>query len=212
MFKTSAVIEGIERNLQRRRCCLSCVPLISRPFRGNGHEGKKTTCPTCGNPKENVLRAYCKTCQSSISKAHYVANRSEYSMRRYAHQKVYRDRNMRLIMRYLASHPCVDCSEADPVVLDFDHVNGEKSDHVTRLAQTGRGVARVTAEIRKCVVRCANCHRRKTARERGWIYKGGGAPLSLRARRSTDEQPGPNGNDCRFDSGRRTRVDSRTWC
>jgi hypothetical protein len=29
--------------------------------------------------------------------------------------------------------------------------------------------ARVRAEIEKCDVRCVNCHRRKTARDFGWL-------------------------------------------
>lgn len=72
------------------------------------------------------------------------------------------------VRNYLADHPCVDCGESDPVVLDFDHVRGEKGDNVSRLVSHGHSWAAVRAEIEKCNVRCANCHRRKTAKELGF--------------------------------------------
>lgn len=74
---------------------------------------------------------------------------------------------MRWIFDYLREHPCVDCGEADPVVLEFDHVRGEKFATIARMAQ-GFSLAKVRAEIAKCDVRCANCHRRKTASQLGW--------------------------------------------
>ena len=59
---------------------------------------------------------------------------------------------------------CLDCGEKDQRVLDFDHVRGIKaftiSDHLDL------SPARLYAEIDKCEVRCANCHRRVTADRR----------------------------------------------
>jgi hypothetical protein len=73
------------------------------------------------------------------------------------------------VIEYLRSHPCVDCGETDPVVLDFDHVDRftKRWDIAGRI---GYGLAwrTIQAEIAKCVVRCANCHRRRTARQFGW--------------------------------------------
>lgn len=61
---------------------------------------------------------------------------------------------------------CVDCHERDPVVLDFDHRPGERK--LFNIGTTAMGVSqlRLLAEIAKCDVRCANCHRRITAGRR----------------------------------------------
>lgn len=70
------------------------------------------------------------------------------------------------ILDYKLRHPCVDCGEPDPIVLDFDHFR-DKIAHVSRMVGTGRPWTTIEAEIAKCEVRCANCHRRKTHSERG---------------------------------------------
>ncbi len=53
-------------------------------------------------------------------------------------------------------------------MLEFDHVRGEKIRALADMAWRGFGIERIEAEIAKCEVRCANCHRRKTAREQAW--------------------------------------------
>jgi hypothetical protein len=68
---------------------------------------------------------------------------------------------------YLLAHPCVDCGETDPLVLDFDHVRGDKVGEICILVGNRRPWPLIEAEIAKCDVRCANCHRRKTALESG---------------------------------------------
>jgi hypothetical protein len=74
-----------------------------------------------------------------------------------------------LLSAYLATHPCVDCGEKDPIVLAFHHRNpaeklGAVVDLITRL-QSNRTV--LLAEIAKCDVLCANCHLRRHAAD-GW--------------------------------------------
>lgn len=77
------------------------------------------------------------------------------------------------ILEYLLDHPCLDCGEADPIVLEFDH-----RDPATKTFAIGAfhirrsGMVAVKAEIEKCDVRCANCHRRKTYHERGRKHRG----------------------------------------
>jgi hypothetical protein len=72
------------------------------------------------------------------------------------------ERNVRHVYAVLAASRCADCGETDLCALDFDHV-GAKSGTVLRLAYNEVSLARLEAEIARCVVRCANCHRRRTA-------------------------------------------------
>jgi hypothetical protein len=68
------------------------------------------------------------------------------------------------LLDYFATHPCCDCGEPDPVVLDLDHRRDKKFDIAASL--TYRKWEVILAEIEKCDVVCANCHRRRTAAHR----------------------------------------------
>ncbi len=69
-----------------------------------------------------------------------------------------------MVWDYLLEHPCVDCGEQDPVVLEFDHLR-DKVDSICNLTRKAQTWKPIEEEINKCEVRCANCHRRKTSRE-----------------------------------------------
>ncbi len=72
---------------------------------------------------------------------------------------------------FLAEHTCVDCGEADVRCLDFDHRDSAtKSAEVSVLLGQGHAWSRIRAEMAKCDVRCANCHRRVTA-DRGQDWR-----------------------------------------
>jgi hypothetical protein len=83
------------------------------------------------------------------------------------------ERNIRIALETLERSGCVDCGVTDLPILDFDHVEG-KVDSVMRMAAGGCSELRLHAEIAKCVVRCGNCHRRRTARQFGY-YRAIGA-------------------------------------
>ena len=64
---------------------------------------------------------------------------------------------------------CADCGyNAHPRALDFDHIGTDKLGDVGRLAHHRIAIDRLMAEIAKCEVVCANCHRVRTwRREQG---------------------------------------------
>ena len=69
---------------------------------------------------------------------------------------------------YLAKHPCVDCGENNPMVLQFDHVRGKKFKPLSRMWTTGYSLERIEKEVEKCDIRCANCHSIRTAKQQQW--------------------------------------------
>ena len=69
------------------------------------------------------------------------------------------------IWNYLSSHPCVDCGQSNPTVLEFHHVRGKKKKEVTRLVRDGYSLKVIQKEISKCDVVCANCHKLRTYKD-----------------------------------------------
>src|SRR5438270_726621 len=72
-----------------------------------------------------------------------------------------------LVRERLASTRCNDCGEADPIVLEFDHV-GPKRRNVSALVAEGASIRAIEAEMAQCEVVCVNCHRKRTAERGGW--------------------------------------------
>ena len=99
----------------------------------------------------------------------YVNNRDYQQAKTIQNKKLNRVKIERLIVDHLRSHPCVDCGETNLLVLDFDHV-----DRTTKLRSLSASISaglttrKVLAEIEKCVIRCANCHRKRTAQQFNW--------------------------------------------
>ena len=117
--------------------------------------------------KKGERHNYCRPCHSDYHREHYLANKQRYIAQAAAHKaKTRLDRTTRLL-EYFRTHPCLDCGETDPVVLEFDHLR-DKAFAIGQ-ALDRYSWARVLAEIEKCEVVCANCHRRRTARRRGTL-------------------------------------------
>lgn len=96
----------------------------------------------------------------------YERNKVERRKQIHARRAVQTKMGRAHVRAYLELHACVDCPESDSVVLDFDHVRGEKKKSVSDLVATGYSLTAIDDEIAKCEVRCANCHRRRHARMR----------------------------------------------
>lgn len=108
----------------------------------------------------------CRICSNIRSAEHYLNNKSDYRDSKKKSTNVLRV----YVLDYLKTHTCIDCPETNPVCLDFDHVYGIKSRNIAELIHAGVSLENLKLEMDKCVVRCANCHRKKTAKDFGW-YK-----------------------------------------
>lgn len=115
--------------------------------------------------KKDGLGNYCKKCNTLWVRKRYLRNKKYYDDR----NKESRLRNKKYILNFLRKNPCIDCGENDPIVLDFDHLK-DKHMPVSDMVRKMNSIARIQIEIEKCVIRCSNCHRRKTAKEKGY-YK-----------------------------------------
>lgn len=111
---------------------------------------------------EFEFQYFCRECQSSW----YRENRDAHIANVNANSQRYTERNRAFVLKYLRSHPCVDCGESEVGVLEFDHVAG-KAIEVSRLVRNA-SLDRLIDEIQKCQVRCANCHMRRTAEQLRW--------------------------------------------
>lgn len=120
------------------------------------------TCARCRKDKDDAEfsrgKYWCKQCDHD----YYVENKARHVRNCVAARKRQRLENLKFIWEYKLKHPCVDCGEPDPVVLDFDHVRGRKSYGMAMIYNMARET--LLKELEKCEVRCANCHRRKTAK------------------------------------------------
>jgi hypothetical protein len=104
--------------------------------------------------------------QREYHKKHYQKKKQEYIQKAKVYNKNQRKQNREYLYRVKRFLGCIDCGEINPVVLDFDHVRGDKEQNLSTMAHAAYSIKRMKEEIRKCEVRCSNCHRKKTHERR----------------------------------------------
>ena len=127
----------------------------------------KKKCPKCNKIKslesfpKNGGRgdgrgAYCKVCQRKLGMADYHKHKERY-------YQVARERNKKIaeLIARLKAGPCKDCGKKyPPYVMDFDHLPGQiKIANVSYLKRHRVAFEKIEAEVKKCDLVCANCHR-----------------------------------------------------
>ena len=83
--------------------------------------------------------------------------------KRYQYSKKFKDKAKQWLRDYKTTLKCSRCEENHPSCLDFHHVDGYKEVNVSSAPGRGWSVRRIKKEIEKCVVLCANCHRKEHA-------------------------------------------------
>lgn len=137
------------------------------------------TCTKCGFSQEEScfskradvpdgLKSQCKKCDRLYSQSMDKEKRNH----RHAVAKKDRLNKLRLkMLDFLSDKKCALCPEVDPVVMEFDHLDPSLKEYsVSETIERCFSWNRVKKEIDKCQILCANCHRRKTAKDFGY-YK-----------------------------------------
>jgi hypothetical protein len=136
-------------------------------------------CSSCGVVKEEdefnwrwqdrgIRWGICRECQRKQKTNWYERHKDIYGPAKNARTRASRVAARQYVFDYLSTHPCVECGENDPMVLEFDHI-GSKRKTIAELIRDGASIQSLQREIDQCQVMCANCHRRKTMKARGWF-------------------------------------------
>lgn len=141
----------------------------------NCKEEKELTEFNKNKSRKDGHNTICRLCSNARSKRYYEENKEHHREVIGERNKKLREQNRRLLFEYYQSNPCVDCGNDNPIVLELDHRDGtDKVSDVSKMMHSSWET--IEAEIKKCDVRCANCHRIRTAKQQGWytglIYEG----------------------------------------
>ena len=130
---------------------------------------KEKKCPHCGRilPVEQFgfkdkahtkLNSWCSECTKQKSKEIRAANIEKYrELDKAKKAKTYAMK--REIVDSFKSKGCIICGEKETACLDFHHLNPSEKDFQVS-ALNNKGLKTILAEIEKCVILCANCHRK----------------------------------------------------
>ena len=162
IFPMRAEIDGLVRNLQRRKFCLSCSPYGLHNTRDltQSLEKDKHCCPRCKQlldlsefytrRKRKTPSVYCKTCSND--------------------QVIERQQKLkRLAVDYKGGH-CVRCGYDRYIgSLEFHHLDPSKKEFtLSHIRHTT--FEKIKPELDKCLLLCSNCHREEHARIKGLFY------------------------------------------
>mgnify|MGYP003382071264 CR=1 FL=1 len=113
--------------------------------------------------KEMGLRQRtCRECQKIQKNDWYARNADNHKANVNDNKSRTKNDARNFLYNYFSNHPCVVCGETDIRVLEFDHVRGRKRAPIATLLKGGYSISVIMAEIEKCEVVCANCHKKRT--------------------------------------------------
>lgn len=133
--------------------CLSVIDKIN----------KTAICSECGQVEIVVFKTANRCLNKyKVDRQKYNDERRKTSNRRTNKKDDVSYANKSLYIKEQKNKPCMDCGISYPYyVMDFDHRNPlEKSGNLARMGASS--IEEIIAEIAKCDLVCANCHRERT--------------------------------------------------
>lgn len=124
-------------------------------------------CPKCKETKstssfnkktktKDGLRAYCKDCDRKDAREFYRKNPESYKIRARRHCNNLRKYLYEQMDVIKEKRGCCICGEKTLCTLDFHHFHKKKR----AIGQSTHSYSSFQKELHKCVVICANCHRK----------------------------------------------------
>ena len=121
-------------------------------------------------PCKDGYHAWCKRCMCSAKKKYYRKHRKRLNKKRRLDYKKspkkYMEYNKKAKLKkrkwindYKSRQGCSKCPEKDPRCLDFHHIDPTTKSFVIG-ERIKLALATIQEEVQKCIVLCANCHRK----------------------------------------------------
>ena len=134
------------------------------PNVGSVAEPRRAVC-TISSSVVGIVRHTCVASVESHMKSKRERHAEATARWRQRHPDRFADRIATI--NSLKDVPCKDCGGRFPSeCMDFDHVRGPKLFNVGTCSRNGVSETRLDAEIAKCEIVCANCHRIRTKKRR----------------------------------------------
>ena len=188
-FEMYPIINGERLDLRNRKRCLDCLPYrrLLKPRKKVDRPPKVKICESCGQPfsakamidgrmRSLYGRRFCLSCSAfgahNTSKSPPAIQTSaelQEHRRRKRNAKTYRSQKKRRLRRKAglvaaAGGRCVGCAYATCLAtLEFHHRDATTKEF--GVGSFGGSLKRLLAEVAKCDLLCANCHRQRHARE-----------------------------------------------
>lgn len=109
--------------------------------------------------KKDGLANYCRECSKIRLKEHYIKNKAKYILKANIRSNKIRLENRIKINNIKLKHGCSLCKENEPCCLDFHHLKDKKFE-IGIATKSAYSWENIVKEINKCVLVCANCHRK----------------------------------------------------
>jgi hypothetical protein len=135
---------------------------------------KKAGLPLTVFIKRCALRfAVCRECRDSYHTRNFKrlqAWRKQYNRKNRSKKRerdLLRRQEGKAFVDAFKRKPCADCGRRFPAVaMDLDHVRGTKFRNIASLVSGAYRLELIKAELKKCEVVCACCHRVRTAKRK----------------------------------------------
>lgn len=110
--------------------------------------------------KKDGYQIYCRDCTRKTNNYYYNSN-EDYRKKIIVGNRNRKRKVVEWFREFKTTLKCDQCDENHPSTLDFHHLDPAKKDiNISEAAGEGYSIEKMKREINKCIILCANCHRK----------------------------------------------------